>query len=93
MPPITETPAEKEGRLKARREARYKELRNTSTPIDLLARYPVENCLARLDIRRKRFYEHVKAGRIRLIKDGRRSFVSGAELARLSQVPGTAVAV
>jgi hypothetical protein len=51
-------------------------------PIDLHQRYSIPEVLAYRRESRKRFYEHVSAGRIAIIKDGRRSFVSGDELAR-----------
>jgi hypothetical protein len=51
-------------------------------PIDPRQRYSIPEVLAYRRESRKRFYEHVSAGRIKLIKDGRRSYVSGDELAR-----------
>lgn len=65
-----------------------RELRRKLPAIDERQRYPIQpDALAYLDCSRKTFYEDVKAGRIRLIKVGRRSYVPGSELVRLSQVP------
>jgi hypothetical protein len=64
-----------------------RELRRTLAPIDPNARYPIELALVYLDCSRKQFYADVKAGRIRLIKFGRRSYAPGSELVRLSTVP------
>jgi hypothetical protein len=60
--------------------------------LERLRRYNIPTTLALLGVSRKRFYEHVKAGRIRIIKDGRRSFCSGSEIARLSQLPAVPAA-
>ena len=57
--------------------------------LDPLRRYPVEQALAYLGISRKRFYDNVKNGRIKIIKDGRRTFAPGSELQRLSQAPAS----
>ncbi len=63
--------------------------KNTPLPIlDPNRRYPIEQTLAFLGVSRRHFYEGVKAGRIKLIKDGRRSFCAGSTIARLSQEPG-----
>jgi hypothetical protein len=64
-----------------------RELRRTLAPIDANARYPVDLALVYLDCSRRQFYADVKAGRIRLIKVGRRSYAPGSELVRLSTVP------
>lgn len=70
-----------------------RELRRTLPAIDERQRYPIQpDALAYLDCSRKTFYEYVKAGRIRLIKVGRRSYAPGSELVRLSQVPEASAA-
>ena len=43
-------------------------------------RYSVNECLALLDESRRRFYQKVKSGRYRLIKDGGRSYLTHADL-------------
>jgi hypothetical protein len=48
--------------------------------------YPIPLALLYLDKGRRKFYEDVRAGRIRIVKDGRRSFCSGAEIIRRSRV-------
>lgn len=53
-------------------------------PIDAAQRYEVQESIDYLRTCRKTFYDDVKAGRIRLIKDGRRSYVHGSELIRRS---------
>jgi predicted site-specific integrase-resolvase len=70
--------------------------------LDTLRRYPVEPALELLGYGRKRLYEDIRAGRIKVIreglkqrtlKDGRvievagRTYVPGSEIARLSQAP------
>lgn len=54
--------------------------------LDLLRRYSVMEAMAYLGISRKHFYDKIAAGELKVIKDGRRTFVSGAEIARLSRV-------
>lgn len=55
--------------------------------LEPLRRYDIPTTLALLGISRRHFYQSVKAGRIKMVKDGRRSFCPGSEIARLSQVP------
>lgn len=55
--------------------------------LDPLRRYSVPDSLALLQISRKRFYQNVKAGKIPLIKDGRRSYCAGTTIVRLSAEP------
>lgn len=62
-------------------------LRRTLPPPSPSMLYPVSpDALAYLDISRKTFYTDVLAGRIQIIKRGRRSFVPGSELIRLASV-------
>jgi hypothetical protein len=56
-------------------------------PLDLQQRYSVAEALAYLRISRAPFYQAVKRGDIPLIKQGKRSFVSGATIAKLSAPP------
>jgi hypothetical protein len=65
-----------------------RELRRTLAPIDANARYPIDLALVYLDCSRRQFYADVKAGRIRLLKFGRRSYAPGSELVRLSTLSG-----
>lgn len=62
--------------------------KNSTLPaLDPLRRYPVEQAMAYLGISRKRFYDNIKAGRIKIVKDGRRTFVPASEVIRCSQAP------
>jgi hypothetical protein len=49
-------------------------------------RYSINDGAAILNCSRSRFYEHIKAGRIRIIKDGRRSYAPGSDLIALSTI-------
>jgi excisionase family DNA binding protein len=53
-------------------------------PLDPLQRYTVDETVRYLRTSRPTFYADVKAGRIKTIKHGRRRYVSGAEIARVS---------
>jgi hypothetical protein len=53
-------------------------------PLDPQQRYTVHESIVYLRSSRKSFYDDVKCGRIRLIKDGRRSYIHGSELIRRS---------
>jgi excisionase family DNA binding protein len=55
--------------------------------LDKLQRYSVPEALALLRTSRRSLYQLIAAGRIRPIKQGRRTFISGAQIAKLSQVP------
>jgi len=45
-------------------------------------RYPVHEARNLLGLGHSKFYERVKEGKLRLQKDGKRSFVTATELAR-----------
>jgi hypothetical protein len=62
-------------------------LRPKLPPLDPQQRYSVAEGIAYLRSSRKSFYDDVNAGRIKLIKDGRRSYVHGSELIRRSALP------
>lgn len=64
----------------------------TLPPLDPAQRYSIPEGIAYLRSSRKTFYDDVKAGRIRLIKDGRRSYVHGSELIRRSALSRETVA-
>lgn len=55
-------------------------------PLDPLRRYAIEAAKEYLGISRARLYEKIAAGEIATIKDGKRTFVPGKEIARLSTV-------
>jgi excisionase family DNA binding protein len=54
--------------------------------LDERQRYTVEESLDYLRVSRARLYENINAGEITAIKDGRRTFIPGSEIARLSRV-------
>jgi len=55
--------------------------------LDAHQRYSVEEAIALLRTSRRSLYELIADGRIRPIKQGRRTFISGATIAALSQSP------
>jgi excisionase family DNA binding protein len=55
-------------------------------PLDERQRYTVDESLEYLRLSRARLYEKLQAGEIIAIKDGRRTFIPGSEIARLSRV-------
>lgn len=55
-------------------------------PLDTTQRYTVDEALDYLRIGRTWFYELVSTKAINLIHEGRRTFVPGTEIARLSRV-------
>jgi len=54
-------------------------------PLDINQRYAIDEAAGYLRISRARLYQKVADGEIRLIKDGRRSFVSGSAIAAASK--------
>ena len=60
-------------------------------PLDPLQRYTVEEAISYLRTSRWTFYNVlVKDGQIKTIKHGKRTFVPGTEIARLSSLSGQA---
>jgi excisionase family DNA binding protein len=56
-------------------------------PLDVQQRYTPEETAAYLRTSRKTVFDLIKDGRIRSIKEGRRRFCPGSEIARLSAAP------
>jgi excisionase family DNA binding protein len=54
-------------------------------PIDANQRYEIPEAAEYLRVCRARVYQHVATGKLRLIKDGRRAYVSGADLIAASR--------
>lgn len=54
-------------------------------PLDERQRYGIAEAAAYLRICRARVYQKLAAGELKIIKDGRRSFIPGTEIARLSR--------
>jgi hypothetical protein len=69
---------------KAKAEARSKA---ALAPIDCNKRYDIETSLQILGMSRARLYQDVAADRLRIIKDGRRSFIHGSALIERSRQP------
>jgi hypothetical protein len=61
-------------------------------PIDQTRRYTIKQALTYLGYSRYSFYRDVAEDRISVIKSGRRTYVSGVELARLCAPPTAEVA-
>jgi excisionase family DNA binding protein len=55
--------------------------------LDTAQRYSVPEALALLRTSRRSLYQLIADGRIRPIKQGRRTFISGQSIAALSQAP------
>lgn len=56
-----------------------------STPVDLCQRYTIPEACGYLAISHTKLYEAIAAGRLKVIRDGKRVFVPGSEISRLSQ--------
>lgn len=63
---------------------------NALPPLDPLQRYTITEAVAYLRTSRASIYKHAAKSELRLIKEGRRTFVPGAEIIRLSAIPGDA---
>lgn len=59
-------------------------------PLDPNQRYTIKEALAYLRCSRARLYLKEAAGEIRLLRDGRRTYVPGSEIARVSRLPAEA---
>ena len=62
-------------------------------PIDPHQRYTPDEAAAYLRSSRWSVYLDIREGRLATFKDGRRRYISGAELIRRSRAPGTAADV
>jgi excisionase family DNA binding protein len=60
------------------------------TLLDPLRRYPIETARAFLNVSRATIYKHIAEGKLATIKEGKRRFVPGSEIVRLSAVPASA---
>jgi hypothetical protein len=60
---------------------------STLAPLDERQRYTVPEAIRYLRTSRQSFYNLVDTGRIATITQGKRRFVPGSEIARLSRVP------
>lgn len=64
----------------------------TVQPFDPRLRYPIPTAARFLGISRASLYKHIGAGDIRVLREGKRVFVPGSEIARRSQLPEQRVA-
>src|SRR6266403_5270887 len=58
----------------------------TLAPVDTAQRYTIAEAIAYLRVSRVSIYKEINAGRLRVIKHGKRTFVPGSEIARLSRL-------
>jgi hypothetical protein len=56
-------------------------------PLDPMQRYSIDETIAYLRSSRKSVFEDIREGRLASIKEGKRRFIPGSEIARRSQVP------
>jgi hypothetical protein len=61
-----------------------------TTTLDPLQRYTVPEGSELLRQSRAKTYQDIKAGRIRVIKDGTRTYIPGSEIIRRSTLPQAA---
>lgn len=61
-------------------------------PLDLNQRYSVPEAIAYLRTSRRTLYQMINRGDLTPIKQGRRTFIAGVQIARLSQVPAVSAA-
>ena len=55
-------------------------------PLDPVQRYSIEEAIAYLRSSRKTLFDDIREGRLATIKEGKRRFVPGSEIARRSQL-------
>jgi excisionase family DNA binding protein len=60
---------------------------NPLPALDAAQRYTVNEALAYLRTSRATLYKLIASGQLRVIKQGKRTFCPGAEIAKLSRVP------
>jgi hypothetical protein len=61
---------------------------NPLPALDTAQRYSVAEALAYLRTSRASLYKLIAAGNLRVIKEGKRTFCPGSEIAKLSRVQG-----
>lgn len=61
-----------------------------ATPLDVAQRYTVDEALAYLQTSRQTLYARIARHEITTIEEGRRRYVPGSEIARLSRIPQSA---
>jgi prophage regulatory protein len=63
----------------------------TLPPVDVSQRYTIKEATCYLRISHASIYKEINAGRIRILKQGKRTFVPGSEIARLSRLEDAAI--
>jgi hypothetical protein len=61
-------------------------------PLDAAQRYTIEEAIAYLRSSRATLFDDIREGRLATIKEGKRRFVPGSEIARRSRLPCQATA-
>lgn len=61
---------------------------NDLAPLDAQQRYTLPEALAYLRISRQTIYNQINAGELRVLREGKRVFVPGSEIARRSTLAG-----
>lgn len=56
-------------------------------PLDQAQRYSIEETIAYLRSSRKTVFDDIREGRLASIKEGKRRFIPGSEIARRSRLP------
>jgi prophage regulatory protein len=62
----------------------------TTAPVDVAQRYTIKEAISYLRISHASIYKEINARRIRVLKHGKRTFVPGSEIARLSRLEDAA---
>ena len=60
--------------------------KRTLAPVDVAQRYTIAEAVSYLRISHASIYKEINARRLRVIKSGKRTFVPGSEIARLSRL-------
>jgi prophage regulatory protein len=66
--------------------------RQTLPHVDVAQRYTIKEATSYLRISHASVYKEINAGNLRILKQGKRTFVPGSEIARLSRLDGEATA-
>ncbi len=74
----------------AARQRKYQAKRQPPPALDPLQRYTIPESNAVLRQSNAKTYGDIKTGKIRVIRDGGRTYVPGSELVRLSSLPADA---
>jgi hypothetical protein len=59
-------------------------------PLDQAQRYSIEEAITYLRSSRKTVFDDIREGRLASIKEGKRRFIPGSEIARRSRLPSQA---